>query len=273
MKKIILFLIFFLSFSVVSAENCIRENFTNWTVNGIILKKLNACKNWIDWKNDEEIVSVDVLWKDLQKIFFLDEKINENEIKYILKTEKIEKNGKLYFIILKNSLKIFEFELEKEENFASIVWESYFLNNWNHIFTILWTYEPWRYKNKEKLWLYIDWIFVKKAENTAKVNDFLEKEKIKISDEIFYGLSEKYKKMTLSKDEKEYLDKFLEKFYKRNISKVDEEKILKNVKNYISNFENKILNKNFSEQEFKNFLKVHYLYSEIIIKNLLKNKN
>ena len=139
----------------------------------------------------------------------------------------------------------------------------------NHSITTLWYYE-WLSQlssnDLAKWWLYIDW--VKVFGNIWQVENFLQNEYIDYLNWNEENIPEKYKNVKLSPADIAKYSKVITQFNERKYTKEKKEEIFNRIKEYSKLSEEKMKTWKITDQWFRNFLIINYIYTELKIKSL-----
>lgn len=271
MKKIIFwslaFALFF-GFSSVFANDLWTQKCSDYTYPKDSVKSDNFYLNqkFCEAK-DEFIYSVDILDKNYKYTYINDATGKEEYYTAVIvwkkdwkKHTKIYLNWKKVLDILSDSQKHETSELTPRNSISTYG---------NHSITTLWYYE-WLSQlssnDLAKWWLYIDW--EKVFGNIWQVENFLQNEYIDYLNWNEENIPEKYKNVKLSPADIAKYSKVITQFNERKYTKEKKEEIFNRIKEYSKLSEEKMKTWKITDQWFRNFLIINYIYTELKIKSL-----
>lgn len=279
MKKIIIWLLISTFFVWNTfAKDCIDFRLINWFNSNEAKKYKNLfCENKKQEENkinifqelyDENFVNLNhISWdKEFEKV------------KTIFKIFEEKKDWRRYLTFFVNGEKKFEIDFkETADKFLPFVSFSNY-NYGNHIFYYFTKYEAEQkvVYDREKYWIYLNWKQILKNVDWGYASEMIESSYLKklfLKEKFwdkYYKILWDLKKIELSKEEKQKADKILEKLLFLEFSKDKKEEVMKIFENYLEDFEKEIISKKVTEESYKKFLKIYYVYTELFIKDLMK---
>ena len=254
MKKIIFwslaFALFF-GFSSVFANDLWNQKCSDYTYPKDSVKSDNFYLNqkFCEAK-DEFIYSVDILDKNY-KYTYINDATGKDE--YYTAVIVWKKDWKKHTKIYLNWKKVLDILSDSQKHETSELTPRNSISTYgNHSITTLWYYE-WLSQlssnDLAKWWLYIDW--VKVFGNIWQEN-----------------IPEKYKNVKLSPADIAKYSKVITQFNERKYTKEKKEEIFNRIKEYSKLSEEKMKTWKITDQWFRNFLIINYIYTELKIKSL-----
>ena len=271
MKKTILWsLVFalFFSFSNAFADDFWTQKCVNNSYPADLLNKDNFYFNQKFCNtNYEGIYSVDILDKNYK---YLDIKDATGKEEYYTAVIVWKKDWKKHTKIYLNWKKVLDILSDSQKHETSELTPRNSISTYgNHSITTLWYYE-WLSQlssnDLAKWWLYIDW--VKVFGNIWQVENFLQNEYIDYLNWNEENIPEKYKNVKLSPADIAKYSKVITQFNERKYTKEKKEEIFNRIKEYSKLSEEKMKTWKITDQWFRNFLIINYIYTELKIKSL-----
>ncbi|RAL57754.1 hypothetical protein BLD25_00140 [Candidatus Gracilibacteria bacterium GN02-872] len=271
MKKIIFgslaFALFF-GFSSVFANDLGTQKCSDYTYPKDSVKSDNFYLNqkFCEAK-DEFIYSVDILDKNY-KYTYINDATGKDE--YYTAVIVGKKDGKKHTKIYLNGKKVLDILSDSQKHETSELTPRNSISTYgNHSITTLGYYEGLSQLSSNDLakgGLYIDG--VKVFGNIGQVENFLQNEYIDYLNWNEENIPEKYKNVKLSPADIAKYSKVITQFNERKYTKEKKEEIFNRIKEYSKLSEEKMKTGKITDQGFRNFLIINYIYTELKIKSL-----